>query len=71
MKSFREPSSPSTPDLSISLPLAIDLTISLSTIPLLALLTVGRLASQSAIQLGEASEELFRGDRLPTRPLIK
>lgn len=70
MKSFREPSSPSSPDLSFSLPLAIDLAISFSTLPLLALLAAGRLASQSAIQLGEASEELFRGDRLPTRPLM-
>lgn len=70
MKSFREPSSPSSLDLSVSLPLAIDLAISLGTLPLLALLTVGHLASQSAIQLGEASEELFRGDRLPTRPLM-
>ena len=71
MQSFREPASSSPLDLSVALPLAIDLTVSLSTVPLLVLLTAGHLASQSAIQLGKASEELFRGDRLPTRPLIK
>ncbi len=71
MQSFREPSSPSPLNLSVSLPLAVELAISFSTVPLLVLLAAGRAASHSAVQLGKASEELFRGDRLPTRPLIK
>lgn len=70
MQSFREPSSSSLPDLSVALPLPMTLALSLGTIPLLALLFAGRLVNHSAIELSKASEELFRGDRLPSRPLI-
>ncbi len=70
MQSFREPSKPSLPDLSVSLPVAVELTISASTLPLLALLTGGRAIAAGLNELGQASEEIFRGDRLPSRPLL-
>lgn len=71
MQSFREKSDSSLPKPSISLPLAVDLTISLSTLPLIALLIGSRAAADSLTRLGQASEELFRGDRLPSLPLMK
>lgn len=70
MQSFRESSTPSLNDPSLALPLPTTFAIALSTLPLLAALTAGRWVSDSAIQLGQASEELFRGDRLPSRPLM-
>ncbi len=70
MNSFRESSTPSLPDLSIALPLASTVTLGLATAPALALLTAARLMNEQAIALGKASEELFRGDRLPSRPLL-
>lgn len=70
MQSFREPSTLSFPELAVFLPLAANVTLSVGTLPLLVLLTAGRVVNRSVIQLGLASEELFRGDRLPPRPLI-
>jgi hypothetical protein len=70
MRSFRESSPPSWLDLSLVSPLPTTFAIGLGTLPLLAALTTGRWISDSALQLGKASEELFRGDRLPSRPLM-
>ncbi|MGI8934095.1 hypothetical protein [Leptolyngbya sp. BC1307] len=67
MQSFREPAS-SLPKPSISLPVAVDLTIGLSALPLIALLISSRFVADSLIQFGQASEEIFRGDRLPSLP---
>ncbi len=71
MQSFREPSAPNLPELSIPLPVAADFAVSLGTLPVLALLTGGYALSDGLRQLGQASEEVFRGDRLPSRPLLR
>ncbi|MEL7329404.1 MAG: hypothetical protein AAGJ69_06125 [Cyanobacteria bacterium J06559_1] len=71
MQSFREPEASKRPSLGISLPIAIELTIGLSTLPMLAILTSSRVLSFGLLQLGHASEELFRGEQLPTLPLMK
>lgn len=44
---------------------AIALSVSAVTLPLLGGLVLSRLAIAGLTQLGSASEELFRGDRLP------
>lgn len=41
------------------------LLLSLGTIPVLAVLIGGKAILQAMREVGEASEELFRGDRLP------
>lgn len=41
------------------------LIISITTIPVVALILVARGAARATLELGELSEELFRGDRLP------
>jgi hypothetical protein len=70
MHAFRETPETPSPTLSVSLPLAIDFTIALSTLPLIALLTSAAFVAESWTRLGQASEEIFRGDRLPTLPLM-
>jgi hypothetical protein len=42
-----------------------NLLISVATLPVLMGLIGGRMMSQTLIDLGRASEEIFRGDRLP------
>ena len=42
-----------------------NLLLSLGTIPVLAVLIGGKAVGKALIELGQASEELFRGDRLP------
>ncbi len=42
-----------------------DLLLSAATIPFLASLVVSRVIAQAIVAAGEASEEIFRGDRLP------
>lgn len=71
MQSFREPAVLSPLNLSKSLPLAVDFTVCLTTVPLLSLLLLERTLTITLNELGEASEELFRGDRLPTLPLLE
>lgn len=71
MQSFREPAVLSPLDLPKSLPLAVDITICLTTVPLLSLLLLERTLASALSDLGEASEELFRGDRLPILPLLE
>lgn len=70
MQAFRETPPATLPGFSVSLPLAIDFTIGLTTCGLLALLATSQVAADGLIQLGQSSEELFRGDRLPTLPLM-
>ncbi|MEM9948862.1 MAG: hypothetical protein AAF810_22755 [Cyanobacteria bacterium P01_D01_bin.36] len=71
MKSFREPTPPSLPTLSLSLPLPIHLAISATAPSLIGLLVSGRMIGQGLTQLGIGSEELLRGDRLPPLPLLQ
>jgi len=52
-----------TPPKSFVLP--SDLVVSLTTIPLLLVLVGSRTLAKAVQQLGLASEEIFRGDRLP------
>lgn len=42
-----------------------NLLLSLGTIPVLAVLIGSKAIGKALIELGQASEELFRGDRLP------
>ena len=70
MQAFREPRSSTLPNLSVSFPVAIELTLGLTTCGLLALLSASQAAADGLTQLGQTSEELFRGDRLPTLPLM-
>lgn len=70
MPAFRESPSSTLPELSVSWPLAIDVTIGLTTCGLVALLAASQAATEGLTRLGQTSEELFRGDRLPTLPLM-
>ena len=71
MQSFRQPETTSPPRLPIQLPLATEVIISLSSLPLVSLLALGHVVANSLADVGQASEELFRGDRLPSLPLMK
>ncbi|MEO1445284.1 MAG: hypothetical protein AAFV46_03435 [Cyanobacteria bacterium J06635_11] len=71
MRSFREPETTGLPPMKVSLPMGADISVGLATVPFLALLTAGSAIATSLAELGSASEELFRGDRLPTLPLLK
>jgi hypothetical protein len=51
--------------------LSTGLLLSLSTAPFLLLLLGGRALSALLLELGETSEELFRGDRLPVLKISK
>jgi hypothetical protein len=42
-----------------------ELILSAATVPVLLGIVGGRLAAEIMVSLGQASEELFRGDRLP------
>lgn len=43
-----------------------DLALGVATIPVLALLVTGQAIVKTVQELGVMSEEIFRGDRLPT-----
>jgi hypothetical protein len=47
------------------LPVSIEVLVGLATAPVLLVLIGGRVAAKVMQEMGEASEELFRGDRLP------
>ncbi|MEM6449627.1 MAG: hypothetical protein AAF703_04855 [Cyanobacteria bacterium P01_D01_bin.105] len=70
MQSFREPAESAQPKPSVSVSVPVDLALVAGTVPLLALVIGARVAANGLIELGRASEELFRGDRLPSRPLM-
>ena len=66
--SFREPEVTPVVDATPAPQLsqeAIALSVSAVTLPLLGGLVLSRIAIAGLTQLGNASEELFRGDRLP------
>ncbi|MEL6939541.1 MAG: hypothetical protein AAFO84_10145 [Cyanobacteria bacterium J06598_1] len=71
MQSFREPNTSAQPKLKVSLPLPADFAVAIATAPLIGALLASRVAAQSLVQLGQSSEELFRGERLPTLPLLQ
>ncbi|MCU0524823.1 MAG: hypothetical protein MUF72_08365 [Elainella sp. Prado103] len=50
---------------SFSLPLPTHLLLSLSTAPLLLVLVGSRALAGALQEIGQTSEEIFRGDRLP------
>lgn len=59
----------SPPSLAIESPLEPNWLLSLATVPLLTALVASRLVADWAQQVGWASEELFRGERLPVLPI--
>ena len=61
---------PENPGLAIALPLPTEIALSLAMLPMLAVLVSSQLASRTLHELGSNSEELFRGSRLPTLPLL-
>ena len=71
MQSFRPPESSPSPTVHIQLPIATDVAISFGSLPLVALIAVGHIFADGLTEIGQASEELFRGDRLPSLPLMK
>ncbi|WP_228021627.1 hypothetical protein [Vasconcelosia minhoensis] len=58
-----------SPGLAIESPLEPDWLLSLATVPLITTLLAGRLLADWAQQVGWASEEIFRGERLPVLPI--
>ncbi|MEL7357934.1 MAG: hypothetical protein AAFN40_15365 [Cyanobacteria bacterium J06560_6] len=71
MQSFREPTVGRNAHPKLSVPLPVPIMVSVATAPLLALLVSGRWVAQGLIEMGTSSEELFRGDRLPTLPPLQ
>ena len=70
MQSFRENTSIPRVDPKISLPIPVDLAVSIASGPLLLAMISGQAVLTRMIQLGVDSEEIFRGDRLPLLPLL-
>ncbi len=62
---------PESSGFSIALPLPTDIAISLVTLPMLAAVVSSQLLAHTLQQIGDSSEELFRGDRLPSLPLLR
>lgn len=56
--------------LNIHWPIATQLTLGMGTLAVVMLTQAGHVAAQALTQIGLGSEELFRGERLPSRPLI-
>ena len=71
MQSFRQSERPALPKFSPQIPVAPELLISLSSLPLLSSLSIGQVLARGLSEIGQASEELFRGDRLPSLPLME
>ena len=71
MQSFRQPSDPDLVNPSISASVPVDLALVAGTLPLLAFVIGTQWIAAGFTEIGKASEELFRGDRLPIRPLMK
>ncbi|OLP16144.1 hypothetical protein BST81_22335 [Leptolyngbya sp. 'hensonii'] len=59
------PSSERKPDAADTLPIPPQLLLSLTTAPLLLGLVAGRFVMEWVREVGQLSEEIFRGDRLP------
>ena len=71
MHSFRESSESTRFEPSVKISFPVKAALVAGTLPLLAVVVSGRLLSEGVVELGKASEELFRGDRLPIRPLMR
>lgn len=71
MQSFRQPDTSFVSLHRIQLPVAPEVAIGLSSLPSLSLLVIGHLIADGLVELGQQSEELFRGERLPSLPLMK
>lgn len=75
MTSFRESPTPSSPnvstDLKFALPLPVNIVISATSGSLVGMLVACRMVAHGLTQLGIGSEEIFRGDRLPTLPALE
>ena len=56
--------------LDIPWPIATQITLGMGTLAVVTLTQAGRAVSQAMMQLGLSREALFRGDRLPSRPLM-
>lgn len=54
-----------THSTSKSAPNSLDIWLGVATVPLLGGILMGRAIAKFLTTLGESSEELFRGDRLP------
>lgn len=48
-----------------------EILLALATVPFLAGLVVVRTLANTVVMVGQSSEELFRGDRLPTLRVIQ
>lgn len=70
MQSFRESSKSAPPQPTVRISMPTEAALVAGTLPLLALIVGARVVGDGLIELGKASEELFRGDRLPLRPLM-
>ena len=70
MQSFRESSKPTKAEPTIQLSFPVEIALIAGTLPLLAFVVGSRLVEESLTEMGKASEEIFRGDRLPPRPLL-
>ncbi|MEL7143637.1 MAG: hypothetical protein AAFY33_10565 [Cyanobacteria bacterium J06643_4] len=68
----RKPAQPNEPPFSLDIPwpIATQITLGIGTLAVVTLTQAGRAAAQAMVHLGLSSEELFRGDRLPSRPLM-
>ncbi|WP_233746116.1 hypothetical protein [Leptodesmis sichuanensis] len=62
---MESPNAPSNQQPSPKMVVPVDLLISLTTVPLLVGLVGTKALTQVAQELGQLSEEVFRGDRLP------
>lgn len=71
MQSFRQPEASPSPRRRVQFPVASEVIISLSSLPLVSLLAASYIVADGLVELGQASDELFRGDRLPSLPLMK
>lgn len=70
MQSFRQSKRPSLPKFSPQIPVTTELLISLSSLSLVSSLAIAQAIAHQLSTMGQASEELFRGDRLPSLPLM-
>lgn len=71
MQSFRQPDTAFVSARRIQLPIVPEVAIALSSLPLVSLLAASHLIAKGLVEVGQQSEELFRGERLPSLPLMR
>ena len=71
MQSFRQSETSSGLPGRIQIPVATEAMVSLGSLPLIGLIAAGHLVARGLVEIGQQSEELFRGERLPSLPLMK